>query len=197
MKTIIILVLLTMGITLTSCKSAIPEIDNLEPTVTFLIVPVDNNQGENISIPYDFDYDNKVLYLKNLKTYMVLASTRDQADPTTMGGEKIKGSISRARFSVPLDNKIKISNFPEKLPLNWIEIPTGGSIYPETRTFSFIANPRDIRDGTSISPKMTPLVLTGGEEYKFTFTAVDHHENRTTKILKVRVSNSEAYIGDL
>ncbi|WP_432412793.1 hypothetical protein [Rasiella sp. SM2506] len=204
MKKSILLGLLVVGIVFTSCKSTIPTTDNVYPTVYFQFLPT-SNSGEDIFIikgegtvkignqavqPFNFDSD--VLYLKKDNVYNTLIGGSDDKDPSNG-----KGAVLSASLIMPSNRIINISNTAEITSGKWDE--SSLTTTPNTRTFRYTSDPDDIRDGTVISPNITPRLQnisgSGIDDFEFTLTVTDYFDHATAKTLVVRITNAASHIG--
>ena len=204
MKKSILLGLLILSIVFTSCKSTIPTSDNVYPTVYFQFLPTGNSGEDNFIIKGEgtvkignqavqpFNFDSDVLYLKKDNVYNTLIGGSDDKDPSNG-----KGAVLSASLQMPSNAIINISNAAEITSGNWNE--SSLTTTPNTRTFRFVNDPDDIRDGVIIAPNLTPRLQniggSGIDDFEFTLTVTDYFDHATVKTLVVRITNANSHIG--
>jgi len=177
MKNSIILSILVLSLSLTSCKTTIPDRDTVVPTLFFQLTGSGLATGD-IEITETFDFDNQALYLERNKTYNVLLSGKDS------------GGVSKVTWELPTNNIIEL---PEPLPSPW----TDGSGSIGTRILQAEGNRSDPRSSILLGTKIIGRTLdTGGTENRdFIFTVIDYHGNTLNKTLRVIIGAGPTRIG--
>ncbi len=177
MKNSIILGLLIVSISLTSCKTTIPDRDTVIPGVAFNLYGNGISTGD-IQITATFDFDNQALYLKRDLTYNILFSGTDS------------GGVSKVTWELPNSNIIQ---FPDPIPSSWID--RSGSI--DTRILEANGNPSDPRSSILLGTKIIGHTLDNGgtENRDFKFTVIDFRGNTLMKTLRVIIGAGPTRIG--
>lgn len=177
MRNSVTLSILLLSLSLTSCKTTIPDRDSVVPTIYFQLTGSGLSTGD-VEITETFDFDNQALYLERNKTYNVLLSGKDS------------GGVSHITWELPNNGIVEI---PDPIPSPWTD--GAGSI--GTRLLQVEGNRSDPRSSILLGTKIIGRTLdTGGTENRdFVFTVKDYHDNTLNKTLRVIIGAGPTRIG--
>jgi hypothetical protein len=175
MKTLSFLTILCLFFAITSCSTTIPVRDTVLPKFVFKIT----GDGINETINQDFDFDNKVLYLRRGALYTVALSVTDQ------------GGLKMASWELPYSAIIRLNN-----PVGW-PIANSGNPYMDKYEFTgYRESPVNGAVTNSIRIEAIGGPLSGDVvNYEFIFSGRDFHNNSIQKTLIVRITNEASRIG--
>lgn len=177
MKKSILLITTIIGLSISSCKTTIPDRDSVVPTFFFQLTGSGLSAGD-VEITETFDFDNQALYLERNKTYNVLLSGKDS------------GGVSKVIWELPNNNIIEL---PEPVPSPWTD--SSGSI--GSRLLQAEGDRSDPRSSILLGIKMIGHTLDSGgtENRDFIFTVIDFHGNTFNKTLRVIIGAGPTRIG--
>ena len=178
MKIIYLICLIIAGVLVTNCGTTIPARDTVEPTFIFHI----QGDGLNDDINENFDFDNKVLYLRRNARYRVVYSIVDS------------GGLKEMYWELPSSRVIALS---ERAGSGIWTIQNSGSPFRDRYKWT----------GDSLNPVRNGIVsyrrvdAIGGPldgtvpNYEMDFTITDLLGNTTNKTLIVRITGEQSRIG--
>lgn len=181
MKNLILCIAMCMSLTVISCKTTIPDIDTITPTV-YVSVSGDGIQLGDIELN-DSDFDTKALYLKRGEEYSMLFSGKDA------------GGVAEVIWEFPNNDIINIQSEPFP-PSGW----TNDVITSTTsRAIKKTGLRSDPRKAILFAGSFIPDTVDSGrpETYNFIFSVTDFNGNSATdKTLLVVIGSGPTRVGD-
>lgn len=161
-----------------SCRTTIPPRDTVDPTFNFNV----QGDGFNVDINQDFDFDNKVLYLRRGAFYRMILAFNDP------------GGLREVYWELPHRGIIRLGERTGSG--TWVVANSGDPYRAAYKWLGFETDP--ISNGISTYPRVEAI---GGPldgtvpNYAFDFVITDFHDNTLDKTLIVRITNEATRIG--